>query len=114
MSVAPVKAGDQWETAAVARPASADRKEVAREFEALLLTQLLRGMREAGQGGGWLGTDGDSSLTALSEMGEQLLARAWSQAGGAGLAGLLEEAFRHSEESARSPSGRAAGSTHAG
>jgi Rod binding domain-containing protein len=74
----------------------ADASGVAREFEALLLAQVLKSMRAAGQDAGWLGTDGDSSLSALSEMGEQLLAQSWSRSGGIGLASLLERAFQRS------------------
>jgi Rod binding domain-containing protein len=57
-------------------------KDAARQFEALLLGQILRTMREAATGEG-----GD----ALLEVAEQNLAQAMAAQGGIGLASLVVE-----------------------
>jgi flagellar protein FlgJ len=61
----------------------------AAEFEALLVAQMLRSMREAG-GGGWLGGDEQDAAFSLMEMAEQCLATALAAQGGLGLARLVE------------------------
>jgi peptidoglycan hydrolase FlgJ len=61
-------------------------RDAAREFEAVLIEQMLRGARAAGSGE-WMGEDQTGS--ALSEMAEQQFARALSAGGGLGLAKLV-------------------------
>jgi peptidoglycan hydrolase FlgJ len=63
-------------------------RDAAREFESLLLEQMLRSARAAGSGE-WMGEDQTGS--ALSEMAEQQFARALSAGGGLGLAKMVVE-----------------------
>jgi Rod binding domain-containing protein len=59
----------------------------AQDFEALLIGQMLRSMRE--DGSGWLGTgDDDAGATAFA-FGEEELAKAISKRGGLGLSKII-------------------------
>jgi Rod binding domain-containing protein len=60
--------------------------DAAQQFEALLLSQILRAARESG--GGWMGS-GDASYDCAIEFAEQQLATVMSQGGGLGLASLI-------------------------
>jgi flagellar protein FlgJ len=62
-------------------------RDAAQQFEALLLGQILRSVRE--NGGGWL--DSGSSTDSLTEFAEQQLASLLAQQGGLGLAGLISQ-----------------------
>jgi Rod binding domain-containing protein len=62
-------------------------EKVAAEFESLLMTQLLRSMRES-SGGGWFGEGEDQAGSQMVEIAEQQLARALAGAGGLGLGRL--------------------------
>jgi flagellar protein FlgJ len=75
-------------------------KSMAQQFEALLIGQMLRTMREAG-GTGWLGDSGSESDAGLTELAEQQLALAIASGGGLGLAALAEKALAadHGEKS---------------
>jgi flagellar protein FlgJ len=68
------------------------RKLLGQQFEALLMGQMLRSMREAG-GDGWMGEGGDAAGLGLMELAEQQLALAMASSGGLGLAELIERAF---------------------
>jgi Rod binding domain-containing protein len=59
----------------------------AKDFEALLMGQILKSARS---GGGWLGTDDDDAGEAAVGLGEEQLARTIAQNGGLGLSGLIE------------------------
>lgn len=79
----------------LSRASIQDRKAIrtaAEQFEALLVGQMLRSMREAG-GGGWLGSDEQDAAFSLMEMAEQCLASVLAAQGGLGLARLAEEAL---------------------
>jgi len=58
----------------------------AQQFEALLMQQLLRTVRD---GGGWLGTGEDATGECASDFAEQQFASALSSQGGLGLADLI-------------------------
>lgn len=59
----------------------------AQDFEALLIGQMLRSMRE--EGSGWLGTgDDDAGATAMA-FGEDQLAKAITRGGGFGLSKII-------------------------
>ncbi|MCW5962986.1 MAG: hypothetical protein KIT83_03020 [Bryobacterales bacterium] len=58
--------------------------QIARQFETLLIEEVIKSARVAG--GGWLGDDADSTSESVAEMGEQFLARSIASAGGLGLA----------------------------
>jgi flagellar protein FlgJ len=61
--------------------------DAARDFEALLIGQMLRSIRE--EGSGWLGTgDDDAGATAVG-FGEEQLAKALTKGGGLGLSKVI-------------------------
>ena len=64
----------------------------AKDFEALLIGQMLKSMRE--EGSGWLGSGddagGDSTTDVILSIGEQQMAKALSAGGGLGLAHMIE------------------------
>ncbi len=74
-----------------AQPAAVNnqRKGVAaaKDFEALLIGQMLRSARE--EGSGWLGTDDDEAGSAAFSLGEDQLAKAMAAGGGLGLAKVI-------------------------
>jgi Rod binding domain-containing protein len=59
----------------------------AHEFEALLVSQMLK---SAHGEGGWLGTGDDSSGDTAIGMGEEQMAQALANSGGLGLAKMIE------------------------
>ncbi len=65
-----------------------DAKQAATQFEALLISQLLKTMRTAGAGG-WLGTDDEDADASMLEIAEEHLAQVLASQGGLGLAGLV-------------------------
>lgn len=67
-------------------------EDAARQFEALLISQLLKSMREAGSG--WLGTGDDSTSSSAMELAEEQLAQSLSAQGGLGLARLVAGGLR--------------------
>jgi flagellar protein FlgJ len=83
------------ETAGAKTPDAAKAKDpakirdAAQQFEALLLGQILRSVREAD--GGWLGSGSGASSDSLTEFAEQHLASMLAQHGGLGLAGLISQ-----------------------
>ena len=100
---------------ASARPSSDPAKVVsaAKQFEALLMSQLLKSMREAG-GSGWMGTGDDSSGESAMELAEEQFAQALASRGGLGLAkliadGLTERARQEGQPAAEAPEGKTSG-----
>jgi len=67
-------------------------RDAAQQFEALLIGQILRSVRESG--GGWLGSGGDSAGDCATEYAEQHFAATLSQQGGLGLADLISKGLR--------------------
>ncbi len=63
-------------------------EEAAKEFEALLIEEMLKSAR-AGGSGDWMGDSEDQSGSALSEMAEQQFAQLLAANGGVGLAKLV-------------------------
>jgi flagellar protein FlgJ len=61
--------------------------EAAQQFEALLLGQMLRSVRESA--GNWLKTGDDSSGDCATDFAEQQFAATMSKQGGLGLATLI-------------------------
>jgi len=72
--------------------------EVAGQFEALLVGQMLKSMRES-VSGGWLGTGDDPSGGAVSDLAEQHLAAVIASNGGFGLAATIRAAMAGREKS---------------
>lgn len=64
-----------------------DVKKAAQQFEALLLTELLRSAH--GEQGGWLGTGEDSTASSAIGLAEEALAQSISAKGGLGLSDLI-------------------------
>lgn len=87
------------------------RQALGRQFEALLIGQMLRSMREAG-GAGWMGDGGDAAGLGLMELAEQQLALALAGSGGLGLAKLAEQALPSDPASGKQAS--AAGQAESG
>jgi Rod binding domain-containing protein len=81
----------------VAAPDAAQlkRKGASKDFEALLIGQMLHSVRE--EGSGWLGTGDDQSSSAAFGLGEEQLARALTARGGLGLSRVIEEGLRKQE-----------------
>ncbi len=76
-------------------------KDVAAQFEALLLSEILKGMRKAGSGG-WLDGGEDQAGATMTEMAEEQLAAALASGGGLGLARLIEQSLapKHADAAA--------------
>ena len=66
--------------------------DAARQFEALLLAQILRSERESGNG--WLGSGEDKASDCATELGEQQLALQLAQQGGLGMASLIASGLK--------------------
>ena len=79
------------------------RTGAAGDFEALLVSQLMKSIRE--EGSGWLGTGEDKAVDAAFGLAENEFARAISGAGGFGLAKVIEKGLI-SRPAAESPSTR--------
>ncbi|HVP46993.1 MAG TPA: hypothetical protein VMT32_10440 [Bryobacteraceae bacterium] len=86
--------------------------DAAKQFESLLIAQLLKSMRESGEGG-WLGTGEDQAGAHAMELAEEQMAQALAQQGGLGLARLVVAGLRKASdaqklEAAGGPTNRAA------
>lgn len=78
----------------VSEPAKAKTLEAARQFEALMMEQLLRGMRS---GEGWLGGGEGGADSIATEFAEQQLAGTLARHGGLGLATMIVTGLERSE-----------------
>ena len=67
--------------------------DAAQQFEALLMSQILRAAR---QNGGWMGS-GDASTDCALEYAEQQFATVLAHQGGLGLAALIEQGLTPSK-----------------
>jgi flagellar protein FlgJ len=65
----------------------------AQQFEALLIGQMMRSVRESGSG--WLGSGGDSSGDCATEYAEQQFATVMAQQGGLGLSNLISRGLEN-------------------
>jgi Rod binding domain-containing protein len=59
----------------------------AKQFESLLVAQMMKSMQDSE--GGWLGTGDDQSSSAAMEYGQEAFAQAMSVSGGLGLAKMV-------------------------
>ena len=64
-------------------------RDAAEQFEALLIGQMLRSVRESGQG--WLGSGGDGAGNTATEFAEQHMAAVLARQGGLGLASVISK-----------------------
>ena len=71
------------------RPADdpAKVRDAAKQFEALLIGQMMKSMHDSE--GGWLGTGDDQSSSPAMEYGQEIFAQAMAASGGLGLAELV-------------------------
>ena len=59
-------------------------RDAAKQFEALLIGQMMKSMHDSE--GGWLGTGEDESSSSAMEYGQEIFAQAMASSGGLGLA----------------------------
>jgi peptidoglycan hydrolase FlgJ len=67
-------------------------RDAAQQFEALLLGQMLRSVRESGAN--WLSTGEDSTGDSATDFAEQQFAAAMAQQGGLGLATVIADGLK--------------------
>ena len=82
-------------TASVPKDDPAKIRESAKQFEALLIGQMLKSMRDSE--GGWLGTGGDESSSSAMEYAQESFAQALASRGGLGLAAVVTKGFEKAE-----------------
>ena len=68
----------------------------ARQFEALLIGQMLKSMRDSE--GGWLGTGDDEASSSAMEYAQEMFAQSLSANGGLGMANLVVKALKPPDE----------------
>ena len=68
-------------------------KEAAAQFEALLIGQMMKSMRESSSGG-WMGESGDSSSMSILELADEQLERVLAARGGLGIARLVVQGLQ--------------------
>jgi Rod binding domain-containing protein len=73
--------------------------ESARQFEALLIGQMLRSARESG--GGWFGGGEDEASSSAVGMAEEQLSQALAAQGGLGLSRMIAEGLARDQEVAQ-------------
>jgi Rod binding domain-containing protein len=69
----------------------------AKQFEALLVGQMMKSMQESE--GGWLGTGDDQSSSSAMEYGQEVFAQAMAASGGLGLAKMVAAGLRQPGQS---------------
>ena len=67
-------------------------KDAGRQFEALLLGQMLKSMRDSE--GGWLGTGDDEASSSAMEYAQEMFAQSLSANGGLGMATLVMKGLK--------------------
>lgn len=91
-------------TGAASHTEKAKLAAAAGQFEALLLTQLLRTARESGSGEGWLGGGADAASASAMEMAEEQFASSLAAQGGLGLAKMvMSSSLNKTSEPAEAP-----------
>lgn len=91
---------------AVAAPKKSDRlHDAAQQFEALMIGEMMKSVRQSSESG-WLGTSGeDASTDQAVEMAESHFAKALAMSGGFGLSKLVENTVQQQETQIQSGSG---------
>jgi Rod binding domain-containing protein len=82
------------EVTAASAPETAQLKRAgaAKDFESLLVSQMLRSVRE--ESTGWLGAGDDQASSAAFGLGEEQLARAITAGGGFGISPVIEAGLK--------------------
>jgi Rod binding domain-containing protein len=75
-------------------------RDAAQQFEALLISQLLKISREADSSGGWMGTGDDQAGSIGLEVAEQQLAQTLAAHGGFGLAKMIGDGLERAKAAA--------------
>jgi Rod binding domain-containing protein len=71
------------------KPSSHEKvQNAAKQFESLLISQMMKSMREAGSGG-WMGGGEDKAGSTAVEYAEEAFAQALASSGGLGLSRLI-------------------------
>lgn len=98
-----VAPGDSFEQALTDASSSGSGKiaDSARQFEALMLVQIMKAARGSSDGG-WLGTGDDQAGQLAVEMAEQQFAQAMTAHGGLGIAKLVTSALEQGHAKAAS------------
>jgi peptidoglycan hydrolase FlgJ len=76
--------------------------DAAKQFESLLIGQLLKSMRASGEGG-WLGTSGDQAGGQIMELAQEQLAQALAEQGGRGLRRVVVDGLKREAKAAGAP-----------
>lgn len=79
-----------------------DIRQAAVQFEALLVSQMLKSMREAGESG-WLGTGEDQAGACMMDLAEEHLSQVLASQGGLGLANLVVRGLEPASPAAQAP-----------
>ena len=72
-------------------------QDAARQFEALLIGQMMKSMHDSE--GGWLGTGDDESASSAMEYGQEMFAQSMAASGGLGLAKLVSSGLQKPNQS---------------
>ena len=73
-------------------------KDAAKQFEALLIGQMLKSMRDSE--GGWLGTGDDESASSAMEYAQESFAQALAANGGLGISALVANGLGNAADAA--------------
>jgi flagellar protein FlgJ len=92
--IPPVSSADPGALAASANRTNDEGKikDAARQFEALLIGQMLKSMRDSE--GGWLGTGDDEASSSAMEYAQEMFAQSLSANGGLGMASLVMKGLK--------------------
>jgi flagellar protein FlgJ len=73
----------------------AKARDAAQQFEALLIGQMMRSVRQSGSG--WLGSDEDASGECATDYAEQQFAAVMAKQGGLGLADMISRGLSNAK-----------------
>lgn len=79
----------------VTKDSPAKIQDAAKQFEALLMAQMLKSMRDSE--GGWMGTGDDESASSAMDYAQEMFAQALCSQGGLGLASLIARGLQRPE-----------------
>ena len=92
----------QTTAAAESRTSPEKIEHAAKQFESLLIGQILKSMHEAGSSG-WMGGGDDPSGESALELAEEQFAQALASRGGLGLSRLIIQGLTKPEKSSATP-----------
>lgn len=84
-------------TAAPSKEDPAKVLNASKQFEALLIGQMMKSMHDAD--GGWLGTGDDQSASSAMEYGQEIFAQSMAANGGLGLASMVAKGLQEPSRS---------------